>query len=339
MKIISDFDCGSIIERQYDNDGLHVSLSTTSTGETNHWFYFGILESPPSLTIIFDNAKSSRFAKGWYGYHPFISYDNLSWKRCELPFIINNDSTISLNLRNLPSTFYLSWYPPYPISRFHDNIKENDFIFQLGNSERQSILITVRQHPGETMGSYFLEGLMKYLYSHESTQLLSNYNFIIVPFVNIQGIEEGMHRTSFDGIDYNFNWFNNQIPRINLIKNYIREKQLIAYFDIHGDEISKNNYIYYTSKFKSVNTQFLKSLSTLNSVLLLERNKLKYIIRVLLRKHRIILGIRNTVEYIEKFKKCPGYVYELSAHKSTPEECIRQGENFGIVLNSFFNKP
>lgn len=331
----SDFDCGAIIHNHYDSGVLHVSLKKTDANEINHWFYFGVRNSPSSLKIVFDNAMCSRFASGWERYRPFISFDNKIWKRCDEYFIVDDNNSIHIDLLDIPSVFYIAWYPPYSVQQFIEYVKHEDEIYQIGNTNGYSILITARQHPGETMSSFFIEGLIDYLHSEEAAVLLSQYNFIIIPFVNALGVSSGMHRTSLSGVDYNFCWFGNDIQEVVKIKKFINNKRLLLYFDIHGDEVSKMNYIYYTSKYRKRNSLLLDKISHINSLRLLCRNRLKYILKVLYKKHKLILGVRNTVDYIEQNKKCPGYVYEISAHITTPEECKCQGRNFGVVLNDY----
>lgn len=335
MKVVSDFESGSICFNKCDGDKLRLLLTTNKKGEVNHWFYFGVIDSPKSLTIIIENGMLSRFAKGWYGYKPFISVDNIKWVRCNTAFGVLDKRSISIELDNLPSLFYLAWYPPCTPKTFMESTGFIDYINLIGNLHGDSILITARQHPGETMGSFLLEGLCDFFNSDNSRCLLSKYNVIIVPFVNIEGVCKGMHRTSYEGLDFNFAWFGQGVDKINQIKEFLNGKSIVLYFDIHGDEVSKINYLYYTGKKLKSIKPLLLDLQHKNNLILICRSKVKYVLKVLLKKHKIIFGIRNTVEYIERNRECAGLVYELSAHNTTPEECRIHGKNLGFSINDF----
>lgn len=195
MIVFSDFESGAIDLINWDNGILRVSLTMNQRGEVNHWFYFGVKESPQDMTIVFENGMLSRFAKGWHGYRPFISVDNIKWERCNSVFDIKG-MTISIILHNLPENFFLAWFPPCVPQQFKEYSGLSDYINQVGNEKGMSVFITARQHPGETMGSFVIEGLYDFIKSADAGVLLSKYNFIIVPFVNIDGVIKGMHRTS-----------------------------------------------------------------------------------------------------------------------------------------------
>jgi len=338
MNVFSDFESGAINFGNWDskNKILRVSLTKNLKGEVNHWFYFGVKGAPKRMTIFFDNGMQSRFSKGWYNYKPFTSVDNRIWERCDTAFNVQGGS-ISIDLNDLPQDFYFAWYPPYVPKLFNEHTGFSDYINQIGNKKGKSILITARHHPGESMGSFFLDGLCAFLKSSDSGNLLSKYNIIVVPFVNIAGVNDGMHRTSYDGADYNFAWFRQDVDKINQIKGFIEDKPVVLYFDIHGDEVSKFNYLYYTGKKLRSIEPLLLDLQMRNKIALLHRSKYKYILKVLLKKHKLVSGIKNTVEYVEQNKGCAGFVYELSAHSADPEECRIQGKNLGLALDKYLS--
>ena len=69
-------------------------------------------------------------------------------------------------------------------------------------------MVLARQHPCETMGSFVCEGIVKYLVSDslESKHLLNNFNFVVVPMVNPDGVVEGNSRCNLSGVDLNRQW-------------------------------------------------------------------------------------------------------------------------------------
>ncbi len=74
--------------------------------------------------------------------------------------------------------------------------------------ERKAIVIIGRQHPGETVSSYVIKGMMDFLMgdSDEAKKLRDIYVFKIVPMMNPDGVLVGNSRTSFAGCDLNRRW-------------------------------------------------------------------------------------------------------------------------------------
>lgn len=67
-----------------------------------------------------------------------------------------------------------------------------------------------RQHPGETTGSFMIEGVIEFLISTNeiASNLRENYVFKIVPMINIDGVIHGNNRCSLSGSDLNRKWGN-----------------------------------------------------------------------------------------------------------------------------------
>lgn len=66
-----------------------------------------------------------------------------------------------------------------------------------------------RQHPGETPGSWVMDGILEFLCSQENTEsfyLRDKFIFKIIPMVNPDGVIIGNYRTDLTGVDMNRNW-------------------------------------------------------------------------------------------------------------------------------------
>ncbi len=81
-----------------------------------------------------------------------------------------------------------------------------------------------RQHPGETGGSYMLQGVMNFLMSKTpQAQLLRNYCvFKIIPMVNPDGVIHGNYRCCSAGVDLNRRW-NKPKKKIHPTVYFIKE--------------------------------------------------------------------------------------------------------------------
>ena len=62
-----------------------------------------------------------------------------------------------------------------------------------------------RIHPGESNGSYVMEGFLNWITgsSAEAEELRGKYLFKIVPMVNPDGVIIGNYRTGLSGRDFN----------------------------------------------------------------------------------------------------------------------------------------
>ena len=104
------------------------------------------------------------------------------------------------------------------------------------------IWITARQHPGETMAEWFIEGLlMRLLDSQDPTAraLLDRATFYIVPNMNPDGAFWGNLRTNAAGANLNREWLEPSVeksPEVYYVRQKMHETGVDLFLDIHGDE-------------------------------------------------------------------------------------------------------
>ena len=70
---------------------------------------------------------------------------------------------------------------------------------------KKCILVSGRVHPGESNGSYMMEGFLNFLCgeSKEAANLRKDFIFKIVPMLNPDGVCVGNYRTGVSGKDFN----------------------------------------------------------------------------------------------------------------------------------------
>jgi murein tripeptide amidase MpaA len=78
-----------------------------------------------------------------------------------------------------------------------------------GGKKRPCVVISARVHPGETVGSWMMRGVIKYLTDPENKEaqlLRENFIFKIIPMLNPDGVINGNYRCSLAGCDLNRRW-------------------------------------------------------------------------------------------------------------------------------------
>lgn len=76
-------------------------------------------------------------------------------------------------------------------------------------NKRKGVVLTARVHPGETVGSWMMRGLLMFLTDPENKEaklLRDNYVFKIIPMLNPDGVINGNYRCSLAGCDLNRRW-------------------------------------------------------------------------------------------------------------------------------------
>ena len=119
--------------------------------------------------------------------------------------------------------------------------------------QRKGVVISARVHPGETVGSWMMHGVLEFLTSQspEAQVLRDNFVFKIIPMLNPDGVINGNYRCNLAGVDLNRQWKDPQKllhPTIfaakKLIKAFSREREVRLICDLHGHSRRKNIFIY-----------------------------------------------------------------------------------------------
>jgi hypothetical protein len=110
-----------------------------------------------------------------------------------------------------------------------------------------------RVHPGETVSSWMMKGIIDFLCSdcEEASYLRNSFVFKIIPMMNPDGVVSGNYRTSLAGCDLNRRWINpNGVlhPEIYYAKQMIlklsTQRQIAMICDLHGHSGASNIFMY-----------------------------------------------------------------------------------------------
>ncbi|XP_022610426.1 cytosolic carboxypeptidase 2-like [Seriola dumerili] len=118
---------------------------------------------------------------------------------------------------------------------------------------KKAVVVTARVHPGETNGSWMMEGLLDFLLGDsEDAQLLrETFVFKVVPMLNPDGVVVGNYRCSLAGRDLNRNYktlLRDSFPCVwhtrNLVERLMAETDVVLYCDFHGHNRKNNVFMY-----------------------------------------------------------------------------------------------
>ncbi|WKC39960.1 M14 family metallopeptidase [Shewanella algae] len=262
MRISANFDGGNIQVISLDNkDDIRLAIRPDQGGEFYQWFNFrfeGQVGNSYTLNII--NAGSASYPKGWENYQAVASYDRQHWFRLPTKY---DDGKLSINVELDADAIQIAYFAPYSYERHldllsavqvHPEVSLEHLGLTLdgrdltlvkvgdGDNSKRNIWITARQHPGETMAEWLVEGLLYRLLDSDdpvSKQLLDKANFYVVPNMNPDGSVRGHLRTNAAGVNLNREWQTPSLeksPEVYHVVQKMKETGVDLFYDVHGDE-------------------------------------------------------------------------------------------------------
>jgi predicted deacylase len=119
--------------------------------------------------------------------------------------------------------------------------------------KRPVIVVAARIHPGETNGSFAIEGLMNFLFSNhrKASMLRTEFSFLIIPMINVDGVICGLYRPNLFGDDLNRIWEkpdSQNHPEVrsilHMLTNLFRNRPIAFCIDFHGHSAAYNSFTY-----------------------------------------------------------------------------------------------
>lgn len=271
MKISSNFDSGNIhVINATHPENIELAINKDNSSDFFQWFHFKLYNTQPVTHILrIINAGQAAYVDGWENYQAVASYDRKHWFRVPTTF---DGQHLVIEFTPAHSSTYFAYFTPYSFERHHDLLQCSQLHSQcelevLGetldgrdisllkineqkhNAGQPKIWITARQHPGESMAEWFVEGFLERLLNNNdatSRYILANACIYVVPNMNPDGSIRGHLRTNAVGINLNREWQSPSLdksPEVYLV----RERMLITgvdmFLDIHGDEALPYNFV------------------------------------------------------------------------------------------------
>ncbi len=287
MLISSQFDSGNIeIVDISAADNIRLNIKKDLQSDFYQWFHFrasGIADQ--ECRFVIENAAGAAYAEGWNGYDVCASYDRENWFRIDTVY---EDGELTWSFISEQDSLYFAYFAPYSMERHADLIAEASAsplvqssvlghtldgqdmdLLEVGHGPkgRKSIWLIGRQHPGETMAEWWMEGALSFLLDEDNPvarQLLDKAHFYIVPNMNPDGSRRGHLRTNAAGANLNREWTDatmERSPEVYLVREKMLETGVDFHLDVHGDEDLPYNFV---AGFESVPSVTEKQLQLLD---------------------------------------------------------------------------
>ena len=272
VSIRADFDSGNATACATHADGtIHVQIRpdpyTEKDGRSHfQWFCFMVkVTSADKVRLRIDNAGEASYPKGYIDYKACMTYDKKSWFR--VPETKYEDGALHIDVVPEEDTFYLAYFPPYTYGQhlnLIDMCKESSLVtyenlgetldgrsmdmLHVGTGAVHAWLLA-RQHPGESMAEWWMEGMLKRLIDptdQGAAKLRSIFTFHVVPNMNVDGSIRGHLRTNAAGANLNREWMEPSLeysPEVYYVRNKMDECGVDFCLDVHGDEVCPYNFL------------------------------------------------------------------------------------------------
>lgn len=262
MFVDANFDGGNIdVADCRENGEFELRIRPDSASSHAQWFYFRVLGAGGhhcKFSIL--NAGEASYPEAWTDGSVVMSRNQVDWFRVPTAYA---DGCLTFSYKCPFEVLYVALSPPYSYDR-HQDLINNALatetcrlaavvqsvqgrpveVLQIGDAPEKSpaVWVIARQHPGEPMAEWFMEGLIERLLSSPdpmTTKLRKTLRFFLVPNMNPDGSIAGNLRTNAAGVDLNRAWAapDEQVsPEVAGVMHLMKERGVDLFLDIHGDE-------------------------------------------------------------------------------------------------------
>lgn len=249
MKITSDYPGGNIIYRgiNEDNGVTEIFLEQDMRDTDRWWFYWNFrIDSPPEGKVRFSFMNKDVVCP----YGAAVSEDGINWAYD--PDGYEDGTHFTYTFDRDVKAFYFCFTLPYQLhhfERFFESISSDgavrretlcvseqgiDVPLLVIGEGKEDVVFTARHHCCESTASYALEGVIEALLN-DYRSLLEKYRFHIIPFMDIDGAENGDQGKSRKPHDHNRDYIDEPIySTVRALCEYARKLNTAYFIDYHS---------------------------------------------------------------------------------------------------------
>ena len=265
IQINAAFDGGNIRVVAIEGDRVDLEIVADHLSDFYQWFHFRLSGAKGrTLTFRILNAGGAAYPFGWPGYKARWSTDRENWRTTDAEYA---GGVLSFTRAIDSDIVWFAYFAPYSMERHHDLVTR--IAAQPGVTHRElgvtldgqpidclsvgegpkQVWLYARQHPGETMAEWWMEGALEKLTDLDDRTahaLREKATFHIVPNMNPDGSRRGHLRTNAAGINLNREWHSptpEKSPEVLAVRNRMDETGVAFAIDVHGDEAIPANFL------------------------------------------------------------------------------------------------
>jgi murein tripeptide amidase MpaA len=265
LSVTGPFDGGNIRPVAIADNRVDLEIAKDNQSDFYQWFYFrltGGAGRPVELRIL--NCAGAAYPLGWENYRACMSLDREDWERVDTSY---EGGILTIRVTPPSNSVWFAYFAPYTMERHHDLVssvaahplvehrslgqtldgQEMDY-FRIGDGPLQ-VWLYARQHPGETMAEWWMEGALERLLDEAdpvARRLLARATFHVVPNMNPDGSRRGHLRTNAVGTNLNREWHDptaERSPEVLWVRNEMDRTGVDFAMDVHGDEAIPANFL------------------------------------------------------------------------------------------------
>lgn len=256
------FDSGNIQVLSIAGNTARLAIAKDQSSEFFQWFHFRVAgPAGEEMVLKITGLNNAAYPGGWPDYQACVSEDRDYWGRAATTFDAGEDGgTLTIRYTPQGSLAWFAYFAPYSMERHHDlladaSVSEGVEIVRLGTSldgqpidciemgeGAAQVWLYGRQHPGETMAEWWMEGAIECLLDPAdpvARTLRRDCRLHIVPNCNPDGSRRGHLRTNAVGVNLNREWNNptpEKSPEVLAILARMDATGVDFAMDVHGDE-------------------------------------------------------------------------------------------------------
>jgi murein tripeptide amidase MpaA len=260
--ITAAFDSGNILVQTIDGATATLSIRKDKDSDFYQWFHFRVAcKGGEEITLKITGLEGSAYPGGWTDYNACVSEDRDYWGRAPSTYDAKEDGgTLTIRYLPLGDLCWFAYFAPFSMERHHDMVAQVALCegvdyrclghslvgqpidcLEMGDGNIH-VWLYARQHPGESMAEYWMEGALDMLTDPTDPHarvLRQKCRLHIVPNCNPDGSSGGHLRTNFVGVNLNREWAEpsaERSPEVLCIRSAMDECGVHWAMDVHGDE-------------------------------------------------------------------------------------------------------